>query len=96
MLLRAYGPRKTNIGDVTDPVGITRSTFYRFFDSRADPYVAIHRDEFEMHREGYYEEIQEAVVPVLANGLTVEAADCRSRRDAFGTRRSSSHPVDRL
>lgn len=176
-LLRAYGPRKTNIEDITDPVGIAKSTFYRFFDSKADLYIAIieresdemletfkeeiesadtarealerfirclmefaetnpliqyreaflnsispekmrelgtrqfeeylplieslqaeagaplaeydpatvlgvmgaaeylaiHKDEFEMYREGYYEEVQEAVVPVLASGLTVEA-----------------------
>lgn len=176
-LLRTYGPRKTNIEDITDPVGIAKSTFYRFFDSKADLYVAIieresdemletfeeevedadtarealerfirclmefaetnpliqyreaflnsispekmrelgtrqfeeylplieslqaeagaplaeydpatvlgvmgtaeylaiHEEEFEMYRAGYYEEVQEAVIPVLARGLTVEA-----------------------
>jgi len=178
-LLRTYGPRKTNIEDVTDPVGIAKSTFYRFFDSKADLYIAIveresdemletfaaeidaaetprealerfmrclmefaetnpliqyrdaflnsispekmkelgkrqfeeylplieslqeaagpplaeydpatvlgvmgvaeylaiHKDEYEMYREGYYEEVQEVVVPVLARGLTVAPDD---------------------
>lgn len=175
-LLRTYGPRKANIEDITEPVGIAKSTFYRFFDSKADLYIeiieresdefleemqqeidrtdtprdaleqiirllmefaetnplvqyreaflssispekmkelgtdqfedylpviealqedagspladyepeavlgvmgtaeylALHKDEFEMYREGYYEEIQEVVVQVLANGLMVD------------------------
>lgn len=44
-----YGPDKTNVADVTEPVGIAKSTFYRFFDSKADLYVEIfveERDEF--------------------------------------------------
>ena len=44
-----YGPEKTNVADITEPVGIAKSTFYRFFDSKADLYVEIfieERDEF--------------------------------------------------
>lgn len=43
------GPEKTNVADVTEPVGIAKSTFYRFFDSKADLYLEIflrERDEF--------------------------------------------------
>lgn len=44
-----YGPAKTNVADLTDPVGIAKGTFYRFFDSKADLYLEIflrERDEF--------------------------------------------------
>ena len=44
-----FGPDKTNVSDITEPVGIAKSTFYRFFDSKADLYVEIfikERDEF--------------------------------------------------
>ena len=40
-LVVRYGPAKTNIDDITDPVGIAKSTFYRFFDSKADLYLEI-------------------------------------------------------
>lgn len=44
-----YGPEKTNVADVTEPVGIAKSTFYRFFDSKSELYFEIflrERDEF--------------------------------------------------
>jgi AcrR family transcriptional regulator len=44
-----YGPEKTTVADVTEPVGIAKSTFYRFFDSKAELYLEIFvrdRDEF--------------------------------------------------
>lgn len=36
-----YGLRKTTIADLTDPVGIANSTFYRFFDSKEALYAEI-------------------------------------------------------
>ena len=36
-----YGLRKTTIADLTDPVGIADSTFYRFFDSKEALYAEI-------------------------------------------------------
>lgn len=48
-LLLRYGPEKTNVADVTEPAGIAKSTFYRFFDSKAELYFEIflrERDEF--------------------------------------------------
>ena len=51
-LLRMYGPKKTNIEDITEPAGIAKSTFYRFFDSKVDLYVEImERESDEMLRE---------------------------------------------
>jgi AcrR family transcriptional regulator len=44
-----YGPEKTTVADVTGPVGIAKSTFYRFFDSKAELYLEIFlrdRDRF--------------------------------------------------
>lgn len=48
-LFLQYGPEKTNVADVTEPVGIAKSTFYRFFDSKSELYFEIflrERDEF--------------------------------------------------
>ena len=44
-LLLLYGPKKTNVVDITEPVGIAKSTFYRFFDSKSELYVEIYRRE---------------------------------------------------
>ncbi|MDL5361066.1 TetR/AcrR family transcriptional regulator [Halalkalicoccus sp. NIPERK01] len=44
-LLLRYGPEKTNVADITEPVGIAKSTFYRFFDSKAELYLEIYRRE---------------------------------------------------
>ncbi|MFC7045856.1 TetR/AcrR family transcriptional regulator [Halobacteriaceae archaeon GCM10025711] len=47
-LFLTYGPDKTNVADITEPVGIAKSTFYRFFDSKAELYLEIflrERDE---------------------------------------------------
>ena len=35
-LFSTYGPRKTTIDDITQPVGIAHSTFYLFFDSKEE------------------------------------------------------------
>jgi len=48
-LFLRYGPEKTNVSDVTEPVGIAKSTFYRFFDSKAELYLVVflrEREEF--------------------------------------------------
>jgi AcrR family transcriptional regulator len=44
-----WGPEKTNVADVTDEVGIAKSTFYRFFDSKSELYFEVfmrERDDF--------------------------------------------------
>jgi AcrR family transcriptional regulator len=46
-LLLRYGPKKTNVADITEPVGIAKSTFYRFFDSKAELYMEIYLHEVE-------------------------------------------------
>lgn len=43
--LLTYGPEKTTITDITEPVGIAKSTFYRFFDSKAELYLVIFEQE---------------------------------------------------
>ena len=50
-LLVTYGPEKTNVADVTEPVGIAKSTFYRFFDSKTDLYLEVFMRESEDFRE---------------------------------------------
>ncbi|SFC43039.1 transcriptional regulator, TetR family [Halobiforma haloterrestris] len=61
-LLRLYGPRKTNVDDVTEPVGIAKSTFYRFFDSKSELYAEIierESEEFLEELEGELEGVDE-------------------------------------
>jgi AcrR family transcriptional regulator len=53
--LLTYGPNKTTITDITEPVGIAKSTFYRFFDSKADLYLVI----FERESEEFVERVRE-------------------------------------
>ena len=48
-LFLRWGPEKTNVADVTDEVGIAKSTFYRFFDSKSELYFEVfvrERDDF--------------------------------------------------
>ncbi len=40
-LFSTYGLQKTTIADLTDEVGIGKSTFYRFFDSKEALYLAV-------------------------------------------------------
>jgi len=36
-----YGLKKTNIGDLTEPLGIAKSSFYRFYESKEALYVEL-------------------------------------------------------
>ena len=36
-----YGPERTRVKDVTEPVGIAKPTFYQFFDSKGELYLEI-------------------------------------------------------
>lgn len=36
-----YGPERTRVKDITDPVGIAKPTFYQFFDSKGELYLEI-------------------------------------------------------
>ncbi|MCU4719410.1 TetR/AcrR family transcriptional regulator [Halapricum hydrolyticum] len=40
-LIAIHGFEKVTVQDVTEPVGIAESTFYRFFDSKADLYTEV-------------------------------------------------------
>jgi AcrR family transcriptional regulator len=46
-LFPRFGLQKTTISDLTDEVGIGRSTFYRFFDSKEELYLAVLEAEGE-------------------------------------------------
>lgn len=56
-LLLTYGPGKTTVSDITDPIGIAKSTFYRFFDSKSDLYLQIFRREMEEFGETVQQEL---------------------------------------
>jgi AcrR family transcriptional regulator len=57
-LLLTYGPEKTNVTDITEPVGIAKSTFYRFFDSKADLYLVIMEREMNEYVENVRSELE--------------------------------------
>ncbi|KAB1190393.1 TetR family transcriptional regulator [Haloferax sp. MBLA0076] len=46
-LFAQFGLQKTTIADLTDEVNIGTSTFYRFFDSKEDLYLAVLESESE-------------------------------------------------
>lgn len=56
-LLLIYGPKKTTVKDVTDPVGIAKPTFYQFFDAKSDLYIEILQREFEEYMENVRSEL---------------------------------------
>lgn len=55
--LLTYGPEKTTVTDITEPVGIAKSTFYRFFDSKADLYLVILEHEMNEYVENVRAEL---------------------------------------
>lgn len=65
--LLTFGPEKTTVSDITDPVGIAKSTFYRFFDSKAELYLEIYRRE----QEAFFEraEAREGAFDDASDGL---------------------------
>lgn len=54
-LLLRHGPEKTTVADVTEPTGIAKSTFYRFFDSKA----ALYHEIFVRDRDAFLAELSE-------------------------------------
>jgi AcrR family transcriptional regulator len=36
-----YGPERTRVKDITDPVGIAKPTFYQFFDSKGELHLEV-------------------------------------------------------
>ena len=67
--LLAYGPGKTTVEDITDPVGIAKSTFYRFFDSKDELYLEVIQVEFEEYRADVEADLDETDDP--REGLTM-------------------------
>lgn len=64
-LVLTYGPQKTTVKDITDPVGIAKPTFYRFFDAKADLYLVILQRELEEFVERVRSELAETDDPRL-------------------------------
>jgi AcrR family transcriptional regulator len=47
-----FGISKTNVGDITDKAGISKGSFYAFFNSKGDLFMEIYRRQREKaHRE---------------------------------------------
>ncbi|RQG99392.1 TetR/AcrR family transcriptional regulator [Natrarchaeobius oligotrophus] len=57
-LVLTYGPEKTTVKDVTDPVGIAKPTFYQFFDAKSDLYLEILEREIEEYVENVRTELE--------------------------------------
>lgn len=62
-LLVTYGPAKTTVKDITDPVGIAKPTFYQFFDAKSDLYVEIFERELDELTEQMQSELKEVDDP---------------------------------
>lgn len=62
-LVLTYGPQKTTVKDITEPVGIAKPTFYRFFDAKADLYLVILQQELEGFVERVRSELAETEDP---------------------------------
>ncbi|WP_323174400.1 helix-turn-helix domain-containing protein [Natrialba sp. PRR66] len=58
-LLVKYGPTKTTVKDITEPVGIAKPTFYQFFDAKSDLYVEIFKQELDEFSEQMQSELEE-------------------------------------
>ncbi|WP_049999320.1 TetR/AcrR family transcriptional regulator [Halococcus sediminicola] len=57
-LLLTYGPKKTTVEDITDPVGIAKPTFYQFFDAKTDLYIVILERELQEYMETARSELE--------------------------------------
>lgn len=57
-LMLTYGPQKTTLEDITDPVGIAKPTFYQFFDAKADLLLVIFQREVEEYLENVRSELE--------------------------------------
>lgn len=57
-LLLKFGPTKTTVKDITDPVGIAKPTFYQFFDAKSDLYVEILERELDEFTEALHSELE--------------------------------------
>ncbi|WP_436344335.1 TetR/AcrR family transcriptional regulator [Natronorubrum sp. FCH18a] len=57
-LLLTYGPAKTTVKDITEPVGIAKPTFYQFFDAKSDLYIEIFEREFDEYVETMQSELE--------------------------------------
>lgn len=57
-LLVKFGPTKTTVKDITDPVGIAKPTFYQFFDAKSDLYVKILNRELDEFTEQLRAELE--------------------------------------
>jgi AcrR family transcriptional regulator len=62
-LLLTYGPKKTTVADITDPVGIAKPTFYQFFDAKSDLYIVILERELREYMETARSEIEGVTDP---------------------------------
>lgn len=50
-----YGVKKTGIDDLTEGLGISKSSFYSFFDSKEDLFLQVFKEEQETLRESILE-----------------------------------------
>ena len=60
-LIEKYGIDKTTIKDITDRVGISKASFYSFFNSKSDVYIEIYRIEREKANRRSLDTISEEV-----------------------------------
>ncbi len=62
-LFTIHGFQKTTVEDITDPVGIAESTFYRFFDTKSEIFVAVLLREQDELIDAVETELQSQTAP---------------------------------
>ena len=83
-LFEKYGIGKTNVNDITEKAGISKGSFYAFFNSKGDLFMEIYRQEREKaHKE---------VLAEIDNGET-ELTRLISKYAAAMLKRLKEHPI---
>ncbi|KZN26452.1 hypothetical protein A4G99_20580 [Haladaptatus sp. R4] len=58
-LVSVYGFQKTTVSDITEPVGVAKGTFYRFFDSKSDFFLELISREHDRRFDRIEDELED-------------------------------------
>ena len=81
-LFEKFGVDKTNIGDITDKVGVAKGSFYNFFNSKGDLFMEIYSIERQKVRDRAVKEFRDsdAEIDVLVKGYAKYLYDAIKER----------------
>ena len=81
-LFEKFGVDKTNIGDITDKVGVAKGSFYNFFNSKGDLFMEIYSIERQKVQDRAVKEFRDsdAEIDVLVKGYAKYLYDAIKER----------------